>query len=787
MNAKLHKNTTWRNALVQTKTVLVLAIALVLNLSSSLAQSLSLVPKPDAISQYGSINNGKWLEYNGSIFYSYVNASYKYVLAKYDGTTTTLLTNPDAGDGVDNGFQLYAGNLYFSYTDISGKARLAKCDGTSITLITNPDAGGVYPQLPSAQYGGNLYFGYVDATSKYRLAKFDGTTITLAAPNPDAGSGFGGFPIVLGANLYFQYQDVANIYRLAKYDGTSITLATNPDAGTGFSGEPAVFGTNLYFLYYNAANKNVIAKYDGTSITLVPNPDAGNGVNHSLTVYGGNLYFQYSPPTGIKLGKYDGTSITLLTNPDAGTGPLSTNGSSIFPIVYAGNLYFSYSDVANKYRLAKCDGSTISLVTSPDAGNGFVNAATLFGGNMYFTYKDATVKGRLAKYDGSTISLYTNPATTAEEVKNIISFTAQSQIVTSFQTLNTPIDYSLAVLTLCTPPTVNLALQTNVLCNGASTGTAKVVASGTAPFTYAWTPTGGTDSIATALPAGAYTCIVTNACGADTQMVTITQPNAIASAQTLTLCNGQSVTVGANTYSTSGTYTDVLAAMNGCDSTVTTTLSIITINPFTTQPANAVLNTGANANFSATSTTASPNYQWQTNAANLGWANVNNNTTYAGATTNALQVNAVALGNHLQQFRLIQYIGLCADTTTQAHIAIADTCVTTVNDTNFISVTDTLIVTAVLTGVPAPNNTNVIKIWPNPTPNMLQVNTGNYALMSGYTITITNTLAQTVYTTPIAQQNYTLDVATWTGAGTYYLTITDNLGNVVSTKKIIVQ
>ncbi|MEQ1732260.1 MAG: T9SS type A sorting domain-containing protein [Bacteroidia bacterium] len=793
MNPTVHNNThTWRTALVHTKTLLVLAVALVLNLGNSQAQSITLVPNPDANIQQSALTSGEMTEYNGNLYYKYTNAAYNKVLAKYDGTTTTLLTNPEAGSGYYGSPIVYGGNLYFCYLDVNYVTKLAKYDGTSITLITSPDAGSVASSLGMVIHGGNLYFGYQDASSKSRLAKFDGTTITLA-PNPDAGYGYSGSTIVWGGNLYFNYYDAASKYRLAKYDGTSITLFTNPDAGNGVQGYTIVYGANLYFSYQDVASKLRLAKYDGTSITLSLNPDAGTGVSGSSIVYAGNLYFSYRDVASkYRLAKYDGTSITLVTNPDAGPGGFIT------PIIYAGNLYYKYLDVASKYRLAKYDGTSTTLVTNPDAGSGF-DTPVIYGGNLYFTYSDATNNGRLAKYDGSTISLATNPLSTAGGVNNIVTITAQNTIAMSYQKVKgafpSPNEFSLAVLNFCTPPTVNLASQTNVVCNGASTGTAQVVASGTAPFTYAWSPSGGTDSIATALPAGSYTCIVTNACGADTQMVTITQPTAIASAQALTLCGGQSVTVGANTYSTSGIYTDVLTATNGCDSTVTTTLSITTINPFTTQPANATLNTGANANFSATSTTASPSYQWQTNAANLGWANVNNNTTYAGATTNALQVSAVALANHLQQFRLIQYIGLCADTSTQAHIAIGDTCVTTVidttyipvNDTTYISVTDTLIVTAMLTGVPAPNNSNVIKIWPNPTPNMLQVNTGNYALMSGYTITITNTLAQTVYTTPIAQQNYTLDVATWTGAGTYYLTIKDNLGNVVSTKKIIVQ
>ncbi|MCC6701970.1 MAG: SprB repeat-containing protein, partial [Fluviicola sp.] len=94
----------------------------------------------------------------------------------------------------------------------------------------------------------------------------------------------------------------------------------------------------------------------------------------------------------------------------------------------------------------------------------------------------------------------------------------------------------------CAPPTLNLSSQTNVSCNGGTNGSATITASGGAPFTYAWSPSGGTAATATGLSAGVYTCVVTNSCGATaSQSVTITQPTAIvlnANSQTNVSCNG---------------------------------------------------------------------------------------------------------------------------------------------------------------------------------------------------------------------------------------------------------
>ncbi|MBK9448512.1 MAG: HYR domain-containing protein [Bacteroidetes bacterium] len=63
---------------------------------------------------------------------------------------------------------------------------------------------------------------------------------------------------------------------------------------------------------------------------------------------------------------------------------------------------------------------------------------------------------------------------------------------------------------------------------------------------------------------------------------TVTVSGNVSSTQNLTICNGASVTVGTNTYSTAGVYTDLLANAFGCDSVVTTVLSVTNVNTGTT-------------------------------------------------------------------------------------------------------------------------------------------------------------------------------------------------------------
>jgi len=117
----------------------------------------------------------------------------------------------------------------------------------------------------------------------------------------------------------------------------------------------------------------------------------------------------------------------------------------------------------------------------------------------------------------------------------------------------------------------------------------------------------------------------------------------------------------------------------------------------------------------------------------------------------------------------------------------ANICYQTVYDTIHIAVTDTLIINAVLTGVNPPQNLNTIKIFPNPAKTHIYIDAGNYISMNGYTIKIDNSLGQTVFTTPVAQQQYYIDLSSWTGNGTYFVYLIDAQSNVIDIRKIILQ
>lgn len=142
--------------------------------------------------------------------------------------------------------------------------------------------------------------------------------------------------------------------------------------------------------------------------------------------------------------------------------------------------------------------------------------------------------------------------------------------------------------------TISISAFTNVTCFGNCDGTATSATSGgTAPFNYAWSPSGGNQPNATGLCAGTYTVLVTDANGCtDTAIVTITQPQqlTIANIPAVTICQGACTTLTATV--SGGTGSPVIdwqpinqqgTSINACPTATTTyTITVTDANNCTT-------------------------------------------------------------------------------------------------------------------------------------------------------------------------------------------------------------
>jgi hypothetical protein len=206
----------------------------------------------------------------------------------------------------------------------------------------------------------------------------------------------------------------------------------------------------------------------------------------------------------------------------------------------------------------------------------------------------------------------------------------------------------LATYSFTGPPPVSASIisSTNATCNGTSTGSATVEASGgVAPYTYLWS-NAQTTATAVNLAAGTYTVTVTGASGSGTATAstTITQPSAITASASNSgpiTCNNPTTTAtatasggtGGFTYnwsngetgnpaviSAAGTYTVTVTDGSGCTKTAT-----VTVTGNLTQPTATAANSGAISCLQGTSTLSGAgsstggnfSYLWTTSDGNI--------------------------------------------------------------------------------------------------------------------------------------------------------------------------
>ena len=70
---------------------------------------------------------------------------------------------------------------------------------------------------------------------------------------------------------------------------------------------------------------------------------------------------------------------------------------------------------------------------------------------------------------------------------------------------------------------------------------------------------------------------------------------------------------------------------------------------------------------------------------------------------------------------------------------------------------------------------------------VIYIDNGDYAMMSGYTINIINAQAQQIFNSAINQQTFSINVSQFGATGTYYLQILDSNSNIVEVRHIVLQ
>jgi hypothetical protein len=412
--------------------------------------------------------------------------------------------------------------------------------------------------------------------------------------------------------------------------GSGNAYATRPKpGGSSATGNPNTVGTTVASLASSAGGGFIYNGQNGYASTggfsFLNGSNGGtcsylSGINHG-GFGGGGAGDWYT--TGGAGGGYQGGSVLA-----GGYG--TTNG-----ITQA----FSYNNGTNQIN-----SNGITTTNTAIKLNGLITITNLFGVNISQTSSiscngfstaalSSTVNGGLAPYTYTWTPGGANTTSISGLGAGVYTVTvkdANNAFTTGIYTVTQP-----AVLAAT-------ATQTNLTCFGSGNGRASVaVTGGTAPYTYSWTPTGGSTANAINLAANNYTCTVTdaNACPVLATTFNITQPVSLISAtstQTNVSCFGGSNGVGAIT-ATGGTgaltyswtpsggtsatasglaannYSCTIKDVNNCSITNTLTITQPTALTSTlSSQTNVSCNAGSNgaASVSATGGTTAYTYAW---------------------------------------------------------------------------------------------------------------------------------------------------------------------------------
>ncbi|WP_428229437.1 T9SS type A sorting domain-containing protein [Flavobacterium sp.] len=335
-------------------------------------------------------------------------------------------------------------------------------------------------------------------------------------------------------------------------------------------------------------------------------------INSAGTSYGANMTFTTGAPLTATEAQTDvtcfgGSDGTATVTPSGGATPYTyswTTGATtasvtgltagIYTVLITDN---EGTSISKPFTIAQSAGSIISITGNPP------NRTICTGSNT--TFSATAVNAVTYQWQVNTGSGYTN-ITNGGVYSNATTTTLTITGATAGMSGYT---YRLVASGPCSPSatsnggiitisnvTTSITAQTNVSCFGGSNGSATLSASGgIGPYTYSWSPTGGTAATASGLAAGTYTVTVTdNILCTKTQTVTIAQPIAILNGTTATTavsCFGGSngtATVTATggtpgyTYSwapsggtgatasglTAGTYSVTITDANSCTRTI---------------------------------------------------------------------------------------------------------------------------------------------------------------------------------------------------------------------------
>ena len=576
------------------------------------------------------------------------------LLAAKSQTTYTFLTC--GATGMTGPSQTQVTNAYSS-TNLSGQVTATN----GIQYWTVPTGVSLIRITALGAKGGNVAFGSVGGSGASMRGDFTVTPgsvlkILVGQVGQNGQNSAGG-----GGGTYVTYTNntpliVAGGGGGGYYSTYATSFVNNMQGTTGTSGNAGTHGANN--ATYGSGGTSGSGGIVGTLYNATQ-PGAGGGLlsngqnGNSAGAFGGASFLN-GGAGGLKadngtsnsgsggFGGGGGGDWNSWTGAGGGGGYSGGSGGVYYGCGGGGGSFNSGSNQSNSSGANAGDGKVIITVlfgasiaqSSSISCNGFSTAVltgSANGGFAPYTYTWLPTGGNTTTATNLGAGVYTLLAKDANNLQTSATFT-----ITQPSAITTAIS------------------QTNAVCFGQSNGKAAVTATGgTGAFTYSWTGSASTSSIAANIAAGNYSVTVKDANNCVTgTVVTITQPSSFAvtaGTSTTAVCAGNQVTLsgsGANSYTWTGGVTNgsafapsatsgytVTGIVGVCSNTAEVT---VTVNPRPTiSAANGTICTGQT--FTITPSGAST-YTYQTGSANVA---PTANTSYTVTGSSAVGCQAV--------------------------------------------------------------------------------------------------------------------------------------------------
>lgn len=467
----------------------------------------------------------------------------------------------------NSGFQTYSFNIYVNSPSYVAQATDISCNGlTDGSIVINPNSASlIYLWSPGGQTtsslnglgSGNYSVSVTDtvtgcsATQNFTITNPPVLTISVSGQNPLCAGVNNGLAIANAAGGTPSYSYVWNTLPVVQNDSATglspgiYTVVATDNRGCTATGSvtisstssPVVITVDTASVLLCAGDQNGVASVSVSggnpsySYNWFALPDTITviGTNSSIAQLGAGVYFlsvedsvgcisnetvQITQPSAIVLSG-SSTSSTC-GQPDGSASVSATGGTPGYQYVWSpgGQTTSSISSIpSGVYDVTVTDQNGCSQTTLVPVSDN--NLPSPIISVIQSPTCDGASNGSAVAFPQSgtgpfTFSWNTVPVQTNDTAINLSAGTYSVGMTdaSGCQSFNT--------VTITAPSGIQATvLSSDALCNGESNGIGAVVAinGGTGPYSYLWSPLGGTDSVANFLPAGTYSLLITDANG----------------------------------------------------------------------------------------------------------------------------------------------------------------------------------------------------------------------------------------------------------------------------------